>query len=146
MRCHTMRTIAGIAPVAAVVALAATACGESAAGVAPRAVSSGSARPVPQAAVRPWTDGLPYAHLEGVLHGDRETGCLWVEFPGGTKQQVVVYGDYRVDFDDAGVVLYRNGEVRGREGQRTGFGGGGRHGGGVEGCPVPASGWVFHGG
>jgi len=129
--------------VAAVFAVSAGACGESAAGVAPRAASS--APPVPQAAVRPDFQGTELASIEGLLHGDRVTGCLWLESPSGIKTQVVVYGDYRVDFDDAGVVLYREGKVRGREGQRTSFGGGNRYGGGVEGCPAPASGFIFHG-
>lgn len=122
----------------------ATACGDASG--APRAVPSATPRAVPQAAVAPAFEVAPYGAIRGVLHGDRDTGCLWLTSPSGSKTQLVVHGDFRVDFDDAGVVLYRGATVHGREGKEASFAGGLFPGAGVPGCPVlPENGEHWHG-
>jgi hypothetical protein len=56
-----------------------------------------------------------------------------------------VYGDYRVDFDEHGVVLYRDGQVLHRESDDTSFAGGLVADEGVTGCPVtPRAGDLLH--
>ena len=107
---------------------------------------SATPRDVSTAAVRPSQGGTTLANVRGQLHGDRDTGCLWLTSRNAAPRQLVLYGNYRVEFDDAGVVLYRDGAVHAREGQDVSFAGGMFLDPGVPACPVPPTdGFVSYG-
>lgn len=86
---------------------------------------------------RPFSGGD--ALLQGILHADPKTGCLWTTPSSGGSMQVLLLGDYRVRFTPSGAVVYRGDEVRAREGENVSLGGGIRSDPGVPGCPVSPS-------
>jgi hypothetical protein len=98
--------------------------------------------------VRPGRNLVPFGSITGTLHGDRASRCVWIA-QGSTARQLVLFGDYRLDFTDGGVTVFEKGAVVAREGDTASFGGGMVTDAGVPGCPVAAADgqvWGAHGG
>ena len=87
-------------------------------------------------------DGL----IRGTLRADPSTGCLWLEEQGGEPlTQLLIQGDYRVDFSQAPVTVLDGETVAARVGERVNVGGGFVAPGQVEvvqGCPAMTSAWL----
>lgn len=91
------------------------------------------------AAVLPERESSYDAANFGILGGDPATGCLWLEQKTGSREQVLLVGDFEVDWttDPAQVLL--DGEPWAELGEFLNVGGGGEANDGVPGCPVPPS-------
>lgn len=92
------------------------------------------------AAVLPERDGGPDAANSGVLGGDPDSGCLWLEQPSGSREQVLLVGDFEVDWATDPPQVELDGEPWAEIGEFLNVGGGGEANDGVPGCPVPTSG------
>ena len=85
------------------------------------------------------------ALLSGTLHGDKTSGCLWVESQAGPgdgdgRTQIHLYGDYVAQWPRGVVHLYRAGHLVGKEGDTVSFGGGfGSTRSAVANCPADAA-------
>jgi hypothetical protein len=75
--------------------------------------------------------------LAGELHGDRASGCLWLQTRGTVgPQQIHLYGPYSVSWKH-GLKLYSQGRLVARDGEVATFSGGALHDGpAIPGCPV----------
>jgi hypothetical protein len=92
------------------------------------------------AAVLPDRDGGPEAANSGVLRGDPDSGCLWLEGPNGQREQVMLVGDFHVDWTPEPARVELGGEPWADLGEFLNVGGGGEANEGVAGCPVETSG------
>lgn len=85
------------------------------------------------------------AEARGVLGGDPTTGCLWLE-DAGSRRQVLLVGDFEVDWAADPPAIERDGQPFAELGEDVHVAGGGEDGQGVPGCPVsPAGGnlWLI---
>lgn len=86
-------------------------------------------------AVRPARALQEKAAAYGLLAGDPNTGCLWIETPS-RREQIILYGDFEVQFTDGQPVVRQDGTVVARGGEQVELAGGGSDDAGVDGCPV----------
>ncbi len=109
-------------------------------------VACGSTDGPATAAVRDSSGIVPEALTSGVLGGDPDTGCLWLEESSGNKQQVLLAGEFEVDWSADPAQVLKDGAGWARVGEDIRVGGGNQPGIGVSDCPVPppASGTLWH--
>ena len=89
--------------------------------------------------------GIGYdAASAGVLGGDPDSGCLWLEESGGGREQVLLVGDFEVDWTTEPPQVEKDGEPWAELGEFVDVGGGFEANEGVPACPVsPTSDSVF---
>lgn len=90
------------------------------------------------AAVRPGNGRAMQAGARGTLRADPATGCLWLEGEDGKPtMQLLLKGEYRVDFSTSPPSVLEGDAVVARADARVVVGGGfTRLEEGVKGCPV----------
>ena len=79
----------------------------------------------------------------GVLDGDPDTGCLWLEHPSGGPEQIMLMGDFRVDWAADPPRVEKEDQSFAELGELISVGGGGENRDGVPGCPVSAENGVW---
>lgn len=84
------------------------------------------------------------ALILGTLRAESSTGCLWLEGEGGEQlTQLLLQGDYRVDFSQDPAAVFDGDSVAARVGDRVDVAGGFTEPvDGVEGCPATAATWL----
>ncbi|MDQ3455975.1 MAG: hypothetical protein M3513_11055 [Actinomycetota bacterium] len=92
------------------------------------------------AAVLPDRDIGYDAANAGVLGGDPDSGCLWLEGSGGGREQVLLVGDFEVDWTTEPPDVEKDGEPWAELGEFVDVGGGFEANEGVLGCPVSPTG------
>ncbi|MBA3249900.1 MAG: hypothetical protein H0T66_06245 [Geodermatophilaceae bacterium] len=92
------------------------------------------------AAVLPKRDGGPEALTSGVLGGDPDSGCLWLEGPSGDREQILLVGGFEVDWTTDPPRVLQDDMPLVELGEFLHFAGGNEVGDGVPDCPVAPSG------